>query len=259
MSTIQLKNVSVDIPIYDVANSSLRKTILGRAVGGRFSEVGSHVIVRALKNISFEANDGDRIGIVGQNGSGKTTLLRALSGVYTPTSGQVFVSGRVSPMFDASLGMAADATGLENIRICGTLWGLSRQQIEASLDDITQFTELGDYLKMPVRTYSQGMLLRLAFAIATVREPDIFLIDEVIGVGDANFYQKAFARLLALVQKSRILFVASHANAIIRQLCNKAIWLHSGTLIAYGDVESVLAAYERGDPEATLAERVAAQ
>lgn len=259
MSVIRLTDVSVNIPVYDVAGSSLRKVILGRAVGGRFAQSGTHVVVNALKNISFQADDGDRIGLVGQNGSGKTTLLRVLSHVYPPTSGSVVVSGRVSPMFDATLGMTGDATGLENIRVCGALWGLSRKQIEDGLDDIVQFTELGDYLKMPVRTYSQGMQLRLAFAIATLREPDILLLDEVIGVGDAGFYQKAFARLLGLVRKSRILFVASHSSSIIEQLCNKAIWLHKGNLIAYGDVGSVLAAYDRGDPEATLADRVAAQ
>ena len=253
MSAIRLIDVSVNIPVYDVAGSSLRKVILGRAVGGRFAQAGTHVVVNALRNITFQASEGDRIGIVGQNGSGKTTLLRVLSHVYPPTSGEIFVSGRVSPMFDATLGMTGDATGLENIRICGALWGLSRRQIEAGLDDIAQFTELGDYLKMPIRTYSQGMLLRLAFAIATLREPDILLLDEVIGVGDASFYEKAFARLLDLVRKSRILFVASHANSIIKQLCNKAIWLHTGKLIAYGDVDSVLAKYERGDHERTSA------
>jgi ABC-type polysaccharide/polyol phosphate transport system ATPase subunit len=259
MPAIELIDVSVDIPVYDVGGSSLRRMILGRAVGGRFAQSGTHVVVNALKGISFDAHDGDRIGMVGQNGSGKTTLLRVLSGVYPPTSGSVSVSGRVSPMLDTTLGMADDATGFENVRISGALWGLTRRQLDASMDDIVEFTELGDYLKMPVRTYSQGMHLRLAFAIATLREPDILLLDEVIGVGDAGFYQKAFARLMNLVQKSRIFFVASHSNAIIRQLCNKAIWLHKGNLIIYDEVDKVLNAYEREDPETILAERVAAQ
>jgi ABC-type polysaccharide/polyol phosphate transport system ATPase subunit len=259
MSAIELIDVSVDIPVYDVGGSSLRRMILGRAVGGRFAQSGTHVVVNALKGISFEAYDGDRIGMVGQNGSGKTTLLRVLSGVYPPTAGSVSVKGRVSPMLDTTLGMADDATGFENVRISGALWGLTRRQLDASMDDIVEFTELGDYLKMPVRTYSQGMHLRLAFAIATLREPDILLLDEVIGVGDAGFYQKAFARLMNLVQKSRIFFVASHSNAIIRQLCNKAIWLHKGNLIIYDEVDKVLNAYEREDPETILAERVAAQ
>jgi ABC-2 type transport system ATP-binding protein/lipopolysaccharide transport system ATP-binding protein len=259
MPAIALNDVSISIPVYDVAGSSLRRAILGRAVGGRFAQSGAHVIVNALKSVSFDAHDGDRIGLVGQNGSGKTTLLRVLSGVYPPTAGTVAINGRVSPMFDHSLGMASDATGIENVRICGALWGLTRRQIEASLDDVIEFTELGDYLKMPVRTYSQGMQLRLAFAIATLREPDILLLDEVIGVGDASFYQKALARLMKLVKQSRILFVASHSKDIIRQLCNKAIWLHKGNLISYGQVDEVSEAYEKTDPEKILSERSVAR
>jgi len=247
VTIIRLDNVSVDIPVYNVDAGSLRKRLLGKAVGGKFVQSGTHVIVNALKHISFEALDGDRIGFVGHNGSGKTTLLRVLAGVYTPTGGSSEVKGRVSPMLDASLGMSNDATGLENIRICGMLWGLTGKEIDTSFDDIAEFTELGDYLKMPVRTYSAGMRLRLAFAIATVRDPDILLLDEVIGVGDANFYQKALDRLLAMVQKSRILCVASHTDSIIQKLCNKAIWLHQGSLIAFGDVDEVLAAYQKGE------------
>jgi ABC-2 type transport system ATP-binding protein len=250
VATIRLADVSVDIPIFDVASASLRKFILGRAVGGRFVEVGTHVMVNALKNVTFEAHDGDRIGLIGKNGSGKTTLLRVLSDVYPPTKGTVEVNGRISPMFDTTLGMNTDATGLENIRMCGMLWGLTRSQIEASMDDIIEFTELGDYLKMPVRTYSSGMQLRLAFAIATVREPDVLLLDEVIGVGDAGFYEKAYSRLQALVRRSRILFVASHSSSIIEQLCNKVIWLHNGVLVAYGPVGPIVESYQKGDMQA---------
>ena len=256
VTIIRLTNVSVDIPVYSVGSSSIRKVVLGRAIGGRFGQAAGHVIVKALKDISFEAQNGDRIGLVGNNGSGKTTLLRVLADVYAPTSGTVEVNGQVSPMFDATLGMNHDATGLENIRICGMLWGLTREELDASLDDITEFSELGDYLKMPVRTYSAGMQLRLAFAIATLRKPDIFLLDEIIGVGDANFFQKAFARLEGLVRRSRILFVASHTKPIIQRICNKAIWLHNGTLVAYGEVGEVLEAYSSGD--ARLAQVAAA-
>jgi ABC-type polysaccharide/polyol phosphate transport system ATPase subunit len=245
VATIRVVDVSVDIPVYDVASASLRKLILGRTVGGRFAQAGTYVIINALKNISFEAYDGDRIGLIGDNGSGKTTLLRVLADVYPPTRGTVDVNGRVSTMFDATLGMNDDSTGFENIRVSGILWGLTRSQIDASMDDIIEFTELGDYLKLPVRTYSTGMKLRLAFAIATLREPDILLLDEVIGVGDAGFYQKAYSRLQSLVRRSRILFVASHANLIIQQLCNKAIWLRNGVLVAYGDVGDVLEAYRK--------------
>jgi homopolymeric O-antigen transport system ATP-binding protein len=139
--------------------------------------------------------------------------------------------------------MNMDATGMENIQISGTIWGMTRAQIRNSTDDIVDFTELGDYLKVPVRTYSNGMMLRLAFAIATVRDPEILLIDEVIGVGDAGFFKKAFARLLKLVERSRILMLASHNDDMLRHLCNKAAWLSHGNLVAYGEIESVLTAY----------------
>jgi ABC-2 type transport system ATP-binding protein/lipopolysaccharide transport system ATP-binding protein len=250
VASIILKDVSVDIPIYDVSSKSLlRKMVLSRAVGGRFAQAGSHVSVSALKNISFEARHGDRFALVGNNGSGKSTLLRVLSEVYPPTRGSVEVEGRVSPLFDATLGMSMDATGWENIRMCGRLWGLTRSQVEDSIPDIVDFTELGDYLSVPVRTYSTGMMLRLAFAIATVQAPDVMLIDEVIGVGDAKFFQKAFARLRGVVERSSILFVASHADGILRLLCNKAIWLQSGTLMACGDFEEVIAAYRGGQED----------
>lgn len=243
MASIIVSDVSVDIPIYDVSSASLRKMVLSRAVGGRFAQAGSHVSVSALKNISFEARHGDRIALVGNNGSGKSTLLRVLSEVYPPTSGTVRVTGRVSPLFDATLGMSMDATGWDNIYMCGQLWGLTRGEIEAGITDIVAFTELGDYLSVPVRTYSTGMMLRLAFAIATLRAPDVMLIDEVIGVGDGRFFEKAFARLRGVVERSSILFVASHADDILRLLCNKAIWLENGSLMAYGDIKEVIAAY----------------
>lgn len=245
MAAISLKNASIQIPIYDIGGSSLRKTLLNKTVGGRFEKSGSHLTVDALTDISFEANDGDRIALVGNNGSGKSTLLRVLSSVYPPTSGTVSVEGAVCPMFDATLGMSMDATGIENIWICGSIWGLTAAQIKSSLADISDFTELGDYLNVPVRTYSTGMMLRLAFAIATVRDPEILLIDEVIGVGDASFFQKAFDRLQGVVERSRILFVASHADDILRRICEKAIWLDHGKLIQYGNFEDVIAAYRK--------------
>jgi ABC-type polysaccharide/polyol phosphate transport system ATPase subunit len=246
---ITLSNVGVDIPVFDVSRSSLKKALLGRTIGGRFAQSGAHMIVNALKNFDFEARDGDRIGLMGDNGAGKSTLLRVVSHVYPPTSGSVSIIGKVSPLFDTQLGMSWDATGLENIQIAGTIWGMSRTQIKNSIDDIVDFTELGDYLKIPIRTYSNGMLLRLAFAIATVREPEILLIDEVIGVGDAGFYQKAFARLLKLVERSRILIVAAHQDDTLRKLCNKAAWLSHGTLVDYGECDRVISAYRNHQQE----------
>jgi ABC-type polysaccharide/polyol phosphate transport system ATPase subunit len=243
MASIKLSNASVEIPVFAVGNNSLKTTLLRKAVGGKFAQAGSNLIINALNNISLEVRDGERIGLVGQNGAGKTTLLRVLAGVYPPTSGEVQVTGRVSPMFDISLGMSPDSTGLENIKVCGALWGLSRAEIAAGIDDIVEFTELGDYLKIPVRTYSAGMLLRLSFAIATLRQPEILLLDEVIGVGDASFMAKAKARLEKIVSRAQILVVSSHSDGIIRDLCDKAIWLDKGSIAAFGTVDEVLAAY----------------
>ena len=247
MAAVALRNVTVQIPIYDVGGSSLRKVILSKTVGGRFEQSGSHLVVDALKDVSFEAHDGDRIALVGNNGSGKSTLLRVLSDVYPATAGTVQVVGEVSPMFDAMLGMSMDATGMENIWICGRLWGLSQTQIKDSLDDISEFTELGDYLNVPVRTYSTGMMLRLAFAIATVRDPEILLLDEVVGVGDTAFFEKAFRRLQGIIRRSQILFLASHIDDILRKVCNKAIWLDHGKLVQYGEFEKVIAAYRQNE------------
>lgn len=249
MAHVQITNVSIDIPIYGMASISLRKRLLG-SVGGSFATGGSHVIVNAIKDLTFEAEEGDRIGLIGGNGSGKTTLLRVLSEVYPPTRGRVEIEGRVSPMLDASLGMSMDATGHENIRMCGVLWGLTREEIEASVSDIADFTELGEYLNVPVRTYSSGMRLRLAFAIATLRQPDILLLDEVIGVGDASFFQKAYARLQKLIERSQIMFVATHVTSILENLCNKALWLHQGSLVAFGGAREVLASYAADPPDA---------
>lgn len=251
MALVSLSNVSLDIPIYDVGASSLRKMVLSRTVGGRFAEAGHHISVHALTDVTFAAKDGDRVALVGTNGSGKSTLLRVLSSVYTPTGGTLRVEGQVSPMFDATLGMTMDATGYENIRICGRLWGLSAEQIEASLEDIISFTELGDYLDVPVRTYSSGMMMRLAFAIATVRDPEILLLDEIIGVGDSAFFHKAFTRLKGIIDRSRIIFVASHADEILKLLCDKAIWMHQGKLIQYGPINEVLMAYRGTVPDPT--------
>jgi len=254
VTAIFLKNVGIDIPIYDVSQASLKKALLGRTIGGRFAQSGSYFIVNALKNLDFEAREGDRIALVGDNGAGKSTLLRVVSHVYPPTYGTAHIVGKVSPMFETTLGMDMDATGFENIQISGTIWGLTRAQIRNSIDDVVEFTELGDYLKLPIRTYSNGMLLRLAFAIATLRDPEILLIDEVIGVGDSGFFQKAFSRLLNLIERSRILMLAAHRDDLLRRVCNKAVWLSHGSLMAYGEIESVLSAY-RG--QAQSAQRAA--
>lgn len=243
MASITLSNASVEIPVFATGNNSLKTTLL-RKIGGRFDQSGPNLLINALNDVSLEIRDGERVGLIGRNGAGKTTLLRVLAGVYPPTAGTVRVTGHVAPMFDLSLGMSPDATGLENVRTCGALWGLKPSEIDAGIEDIVEFTELGDFLKIPVRTYSAGMLLRLSFAIATLRQPEILLLDEVIGVGDAAFLAKAKARLARMVSRAQILVVSTHSDLILRDLCEKAIWLEQGSVAAYGPVDDVLAAYK---------------
>jgi ABC-type polysaccharide/polyol phosphate transport system ATPase subunit len=258
MLSIVGKDIRVQFPIYDLHMRSLKHTFgLGQItkglnrltsrekVGGQIGtgETG-RVVIKALDGVSFEIHEGDRIGLLGHNGSGKTTLLRTLAGIYEPVSGVVRTRGRVVPLFDLQLGMDHDATGIENIWMRGKLLGLTTQQIKDALGDIAEFTELGDYLSMPIRTYSAGMMVRLAFAISTAITPEILILDEMIGAGDAAFVARADLRLKDFIDQAGILVLASHSMPMLRQWCNKAMLLESGKLIAYGPLEDVVARYE---------------
>lgn len=258
MLSIVGKDIRVEFPIYGYSARSLKHSLARRLLndasraptkrsnaGGqiRVSEAATYVIT-ALDGISFEIADGDRIGVFGQNGAGKSTLLRMLAGIYEPVGGILRTTGRVYPLFDLQLGMDQEATGLENIWLRGRMLGLSNQQIKAGIADITEFTELGEFLGMPMRTYSTGMALRLAFAISTAATPEILVLDEMIGAGDAGFLAKAEARLKAFLARTGILVIASHSTAMLRQWCNKGMLLEHGKLVAYGPLESVAARYE---------------
>lgn len=198
-------------------------------------------IVRALDHVSFDISDGDRLGLIGHNGAGKTTLLRVLGGVYAPTSGTVLLSGDVLPMFDLATGFDEESTGYENIVIRGMMSGLKRNEINALMPKIAEFSELDDYLNMPLRTYSSGMRLRLMFSIATSVTGDIVLMDEWISVGDQPFQEKAQARMLELTRDAGILVIASHSEGTIRSTCNKVLRLDHGAITGFGPVNEVLA------------------
>jgi len=244
MASIAADNVSVIFPLYGGGSRSLKKTLANLGSRGRVSEDASHrVIVHALRDVSFSAQHGDRVGLIGPNGAGKSTLLRVLAGIYEPTAGSVRCDGQVVPLFNPALGMEPEATGHQNIRLRGLLLGLRPQEIESRRNEIAAFTELGNYLDMPVRTYSSGMSLRLAFAISTCFVPEILLLDEWIGVGDAHFVEKAEQRMQEVVGQSSIVVIASHSNDLIRRLCNKALYIEAGRVKAEGSVDDVLAAY----------------
>jgi lipopolysaccharide transport system ATP-binding protein len=201
------------------------------------------VHVRALDEISIEIQSGERVAIVGHNGAGKSSLLRTLAGVYAPTKGRITVNGTVASLIDLALGINLEATGRENIYVRGQLLGLSKAKIRDSFDEIVDFADLGDFIEMPVRTYSTGMHLRLAFAVSTLVRPEILLMDEWLSVGDSDFQQKAEERLANLVDESKILILATHSRELIQQVCNRVIWLEHGRVRRDGSPDSVLRDY----------------
>lgn len=242
---LRLDNVSVSFPIYHGGSRSLKKAILSRGSAGRIArDANDRITVDALRDVSLSLERGDRLALIGANGAGKTTLLRVMAGIYEPVSGSVQVGGRISPMFDIALGIDGDLSGYDNIRLRGLLLGLSSREIERLLPLIVDFTELVDYLDMPVRTYSSGMMLRLTFAVATCYEPEILLMDEWILAGDAHFMAKARERIDSFVQKASILVLASHNLEVCRRWCNKAVWMDQGSIKAFGPVDDVVTAYQ---------------
>lgn len=244
MARIELRNISVEFPVYNIKARFLKNQFLRLATGGNvLKDANQHIVVRALNNISLSIQHGDRIGLVGHNGSGKSTLLRLLAKIYEPTVGDFFIEGNISPMLDLMQGIETEFTGYDNITIRGTLLGLSRKQIKNQIDDIAEMTGLGDYLAMPVRTYSSGMMVRLAFAISTSIAPDILLIDEVFGAGDANFMQRARDKMVSLLNQSSIVIIATHSPDLIKEFCNKAILLDSGQIKCFDKVEKVMKVY----------------
>lgn len=243
MIEVELNNVSVVFPIYSAGSRSVKNAMLAATTGGRVGNEARHIIVQALDCVSFRLRQGDRVALIGHNGAGKTTLLRVLAGIFYPQSGSVRIEGRVTPMFDVNLGIDPESTGFENIILRGLYLGLTRNQIAARRDAVAEFTDLGPFLDLPVRTYSAGMQARLAFAIATSVDPEILLLDEGIGTGDAAFVSRANARLDDFVEKTGILVLASHSLELVRKLCNKAILMERGRVVSVGDLEEVLGLY----------------
>ncbi len=200
--------------------------------------------VRALQDVSLRAGQGDRLGVVGHNGAGKSTLLRVLAGIYAPTQGRLLVEGRISSLFEIALGFEADASGWENISYRSFLQGETPATVKAKRDAVAEFSELGDFLNMPVRYYSAGMLLRLAFSIATSIDPEILLVDEVLSVGDLSFQNKAHQRMREMMAKAHLMVMVSHDLVALEKMCNRAIWMDHGHMVKEGPCQEVIAAYK---------------
>lgn len=241
---LSLYKVDVSFPIYRGGSRSLKKSLLFRGSGGHMAtDANQRIVVQALRDVSLRLVAGDRVALVGSNGAGKTTLLRVMAGIFEPANGTVRSCGRISPMFDVGLGIDSEISGFDNIWLRGMILGLSSAEIEERMADIAEFTALGDYLDVPVRTYSSGMMTRLTFAVATCFAPEILLMDEWILAGDASFLNKAQERVEAFVQRASIMVLASHSIDICRKFCNRGIWMDQGQIKAAGPIDAVLDAY----------------
>lgn len=242
---INIKDVSLQFPIYNANGRSLRALIAKIGTQGRLKALADgRQIVQGLSNINLELKKGDRLGLIGSNGAGKTTLLKTLSGIYTPTSGKIECSGRLTTLFDLGLGMEEDATGMENIFLAHYIRGFEKVEIEGLVDRIVTFADIGEFINLPIRTYSAGMKMRLAFSIATAFVPDILLIDEVFGAGDQGFVKRSAERMDELMDATSILVFTSHSTELIKQFCNRAVYIKKGEILYEGDVDETIAYYE---------------
>jgi ABC-2 type transport system ATP-binding protein/lipopolysaccharide transport system ATP-binding protein len=244
LASVTLDDVTIEFPIYDARTRSMKNRLLGLGTRGRIGVNRGSVRVRALRNVTLALHDGDRVGLIGRNGAGKSTFLRVLSGIYEPPQGRIVIEGTTASLLDMTLGMDPEATGYENIMLRSAILGLTPAEAMARIPEIEAFTELGEHLGLPLRTYSSGMGLRLAFAISTCVEPEILLLDEVMGAGDAHFMEKAQQRLAEMTDRAKILVIASHAAPQITKLCNKALLLHEGEVLEFGPIEAVLERYK---------------
>jgi lipopolysaccharide transport system ATP-binding protein len=228
-TSIDLKGVTLDYNLYSVKAQSLRNAVLNVAVGGRLIKSGRDVTtLRALSDINLSLREGDRIGLVGHNGSGKTSLLKVMAGIFEPTAGVVDVRGKVSSMISMSIGLDPEASGLQNIKNLAMMQMMPDREIKRRLPDIVDFSELGAFVHMPFKTYSAGMMARLTFSVATQMDADILIMDEWISAGDAEFQKKAAARLTSMVDKAKIVVIATHDRALAATVCNRIMNMEAG-------------------------------
>jgi lipopolysaccharide transport system ATP-binding protein len=242
-AAVDAEHLSVFFPLYHSNARSLKKAVFSTMTGRVAADANRRVVVQALRDVSFQLRRGDRLGLIGGNGAGKTTLLRALAGIYEPQAGSVRVQGSLNALLDPNLGMNVELTGRENIMLRGLYNGLPRAAIRQLEEDVAGFAELGEFLDLPVRVYSSGMVVRLGFALATAIRPQVLLMDEWFLAGDANFMEKAKVRLEHMVRGADILILSTHVTDVVLSWCTRVIWLEQGRVAADGAPEEVLGAY----------------
>ena len=242
--SIRLHDVHLEFPIYQSGSRSLKKSLLWHGTGGKVgSDAHNRIVVKALDGVTLGLHHGARVGLIGHNGAGKTTLLRVIAGVYEPLQGRIAVEGRICSLFNLSFGMNTDASGIDNIILRGLYLGLSHKQVLEHLPAIADYTELGPYLEMPVRTYSAGMRARLAFAVSTCIPSEIMLIDEGIIASDVHFLDKAYQRLSRFMDGTSIVILASHSADMLRRWCDSAIVMQAGKVMGFGPIDEMLELY----------------
>jgi lipopolysaccharide transport system ATP-binding protein len=259
MSSLNMSNVSVSFPLYHSESRSLKKAVFAAASGRLGKDEKRRVVVEALRSVSFSLGTGDRLGLVGSNGAGKTTLLRTLAGIYEPVDGHIDINGKVTALLDPGQGMNPELSGRENIRLRGLFDRLTPRQISALEEDVAEFAELDQFIDLPVRTYSSGMIVRLGFGLATAVKPQILLMDEWLMAGDANFMDKAKHRLENMVKGAEILVLSSHAPNIVLQWCNRVIWMDKGRVKMDSDPHEVLSNYLSAEQYAEATELMSAK
>jgi len=241
MANIFLNQVDLTFPVSYGLSNSLRASLAKKILNRRCKKNIRHH--KALSDISIHLKQNDRLGLIGANGSGKSTLLRLMAGIYKPTVGKIHITGNSVTLFDLNCGADEEASGFENIKIAGTVLGMNTQQIKNISEEIAEFSELGEALHRPIRTYSAGMRVRLAFGLVSSMQAEILLIDEIIGVGDARFMKKASTRIHDQIKDTNIVVVASHAESVLRDFCNIGVVLDAGQVVFQGNIEDSIAFY----------------
>lgn len=243
-TSIELRNVGVDFPVFNASSMSFKNRVLSAVTGGAIDrKYDGSVIVKGLQNINLKIEAGERVGLIGHNGAGKTTLLRVLSGIYAPTEGEAIINGECVSLINISLGIDPEATGRENIKLRAAMIGFTPKETREKVDEIIEFSGLGDFIDMPFRTYSSGMQLRLAFAVSTSVRPQILVLDEWLSTGDEEFRHRAEKRMSEVVDSTDILILASHSRHLLQENCNRVIWLEHGKVKMDGPARSVASAY----------------